>query len=55
MVHGTAMSWRPPAKRRARFVLMSALGLDERSRERVPYYAAKWEMERTVKKRVSRT
>jgi uncharacterized protein YbjT (DUF2867 family) len=31
-----------------RFVLMSALGLDERSRAAVPYFAAKWEMERSV-------
>jgi NADH dehydrogenase len=32
-----------------RFVLGSALGLDERSKETVPYFRAKWEMERTVK------
>ncbi len=32
-----------------RFVLASALGLDERTKDRVPYYAAKWEMERAVK------
>jgi NADH dehydrogenase len=32
-----------------RFVLASALGLDERSRDAVPYFAAKWEMERTVR------
>jgi uncharacterized protein YbjT (DUF2867 family) len=32
-----------------RFVLASALGLDERSKDVVPYYAAKWEMERAVK------
>jgi uncharacterized protein YbjT (DUF2867 family) len=32
-----------------RFVLMSALGLDEKSRDAVPYFAAKWEMERAVK------
>ena len=32
-----------------RFVLTSALGLDERSRAAVPYFAAKWEMERSVK------
>lgn len=32
-----------------RFVLASALGLNERSKEQVPYYAAKWEMERAVK------
>jgi uncharacterized protein YbjT (DUF2867 family) len=31
-----------------RFVLASALGLSERSREQVPYFAAKWEMERAV-------
>jgi uncharacterized protein YbjT (DUF2867 family) len=30
-------------------VLTSALGLDERSRDAVPYFAAKWEMERAVK------
>ena len=32
-----------------RFVLASALGLNERSKEQVPYFAAKWEMERAVK------
>ena len=32
-----------------RFVLMSALGLDERSKDAVPYYTAKWEMERAVR------
>ena len=32
-----------------RFVLMSALGVSERSKGLVPYYAAKWEMERAVK------
>ena len=32
-----------------RFVLASALGLDERTRNAVPYFAAKWEMEQTVK------
>jgi NADH dehydrogenase len=32
-----------------RFVLASALGLDERSKDAVPYYAAKWEMERALK------
>jgi uncharacterized protein YbjT (DUF2867 family) len=32
-----------------RFVLASALGLDEGSKDRVPYFAAKWEMERAVK------
>jgi uncharacterized protein YbjT (DUF2867 family) len=31
-----------------RFVLASALGLNERSRDAVPYFAAKWEMERAV-------
>ncbi len=31
-----------------RFVLMSALGTSERSRELVPYYRAKWAMEETV-------
>ena len=32
-----------------RFVLMSALGLDERSKDAVPYFTAKWEMERAVR------
>ena len=32
-----------------RFVLASALGLDERTKDAVPYFAAKWEMERVVK------
>jgi uncharacterized protein YbjT (DUF2867 family) len=32
-----------------RFVLASALGLDESSKDAVPYYAAKWEMERAVR------
>ncbi len=32
-----------------RFVLMSALGTNERSRGVVPYYGAKWEMEQEVK------
>jgi NADH dehydrogenase len=32
-----------------RFVLASALGLDEDSKDAVPYYRAKWEMERAVK------
>jgi NADH dehydrogenase len=32
-----------------RFVLMSALGVDETTKDAVPYYAAKWEMEHTVK------
>jgi NADH dehydrogenase len=31
-----------------RFVLMSALGVDERTKDLVPYYGAKWEMERIV-------
>jgi uncharacterized protein YbjT (DUF2867 family) len=32
-----------------RIVLASALGLDERTKDRVPYYASKWEMEKSVK------
>jgi uncharacterized protein YbjT (DUF2867 family) len=32
-----------------RFILMSALGASEAMRELVPYYHAKWEMERTVR------
>jgi NADH dehydrogenase len=32
-----------------RLVLASALGLDERSKDAVPYFAAKWEMERAVR------
>jgi len=32
-----------------RLVLASALGLDERTKDAVPYYAAKWEMERAVR------
>jgi uncharacterized protein YbjT (DUF2867 family) len=32
-----------------RFVLASALGLDERTKDAVPYYEAKWEMERVVR------
>ena len=32
-----------------RFVLASALGLDERSKDAVPYFSAKWEMERAVR------
>ena len=32
-----------------RFVLTSALGLDETTKDAVPYYAAKWEMEHAVK------
>jgi NADH dehydrogenase len=31
-----------------RFVLMSALGVSERNRDLVPYFRAKWEMERAV-------
>ncbi len=31
-----------------RFVLMSALGVDEQTKDLVPYYRAKWEMERIV-------
>jgi uncharacterized protein YbjT (DUF2867 family) len=31
-----------------RFVLASALGLNERSKDAVPYFAAKWAMERSV-------
>jgi NADH dehydrogenase len=32
-----------------RFVLMSALGTNEQSKDAVPYFRAKWEMERAVK------
>ena len=32
-----------------RFVLASALGLDERTKDATPYYTAKWEMERAVR------
>jgi uncharacterized protein YbjT (DUF2867 family) len=32
-----------------RFVLMSALGVSDLTRDLVPYYRAKWEMERTVR------
>ena len=32
-----------------RFVLMSALGVDERTKDLVPYYGAKWQMELAVK------
>jgi NADH dehydrogenase len=32
-----------------RFVLASALGLDERSKDAVPYFAAKWQMEKAVR------
>ncbi len=31
-----------------RFVLTSALGVDERSKDAVPYFGAKWQMERSV-------
>ena len=33
----------------SRFLLMSALGVSERTKDLVPYYRAKWEMERTVR------
>ena len=32
-----------------RFVLMSALGATEETKDLVPYYRAKWEMEQTVR------
>jgi len=32
-----------------RFVLASALGLDERSKDAVPYFGSKWQMERAVR------
>ena len=32
-----------------RFVLMSALGFDDRMKDLVPYYSAKWQMEQDVK------
>jgi NADH dehydrogenase len=32
-----------------RFLLTSALGVNERSKDEVPYFGAKWEMERAVK------
>jgi NADH dehydrogenase len=32
-----------------RFILASALGLNERSKDATPYFAAKWEMQRAVK------
>jgi NADH dehydrogenase len=32
-----------------RFVLASALGLDDQSKDAVPYYRAKWEMERATR------
>jgi len=50
MIHGTREL--VAASRDAgirRFVLMSALGTDEETKELVPYYGAKWEMEQTVK------
>jgi NADH dehydrogenase len=31
-----------------RFILMSALGVNERTKDATPYFAAKWEMERAV-------
>ena len=34
----------------SRFVQMSALGTTEQTKERVPYFAAKWEMERLVER-----
>jgi NADH dehydrogenase len=37
------------AARVRRFVLSSALGLDERTKDAVPYFAAKWEMEAAVR------
>jgi uncharacterized protein YbjT (DUF2867 family) len=33
----------------SRFILASALGLDERTKDRVPYYREKWAMELAVK------
>ena len=33
-----------------RFILMSALGTSEQTRDLVPYYHAKWEMEQTVRR-----
>ena len=33
----------------SRFVLMSALGFDEQTKDLVPYYRAKWQMEQDVK------
>ena len=32
-----------------RFVLMSALGMTEETKDLVPYYGAKWQMEQDVK------
>jgi NADH dehydrogenase len=37
------------AARVRRFVLSSALGLDERTKDAVPYFAAKWQMEAAVR------
>jgi NADH dehydrogenase len=37
------------AARVRRFILMSALGTSDRTRDLVPYYHAKWEMERLVR------
>lgn len=49
MVRGTAdLVGAAAAEGVRRFVLMSALGVDERTRGLTPYYAAKWEMERLV-------
>ena len=33
-----------------RFILMSALGVDERTKDAVPYFGAKWEMEAAVRR-----
>ena len=38
-----------------RFVLMSALGTTGETKDLVPYYHAKWDMEQTVKARASST
>ena len=38
-----------------RFVLMSALGVDERTKDAVPYFGAKWEMEAAVRRPGSST
>lgn len=49
MVHGTAnVVAAAEAAGLSRIVLMSALGVDESSRELVPYYRAKWAMEQAV-------
>jgi len=47
MIEGTRSLVQAAAGAR-RFVLMSALGVSEQTRTLVPYYRAKWEMERTV-------